>query len=193
MPSTARGTHTQDGSRDTSINYQRLLLSFFFYASTPTFISSRSRSAASPASFFFILSLTFFTCAAPTPNHPRALALRGRATAAGVALEVVADVHAKSATWKLVPQYALLILHPASLADIDAAKVRVDDILVDIKVAADAIVKLGTNIYVAADIKAKIAAEIAAIIQIVVKISALLVAKLGDTVALLLCVQIDAV
>ncbi|KDN35468.1 hypothetical protein RSAG8_11551, partial [Rhizoctonia solani AG-8 WAC10335] len=68
--------------------------------------------------------------------------------------------------------------------------------LVDLTAAADVFAKVGAkvgaNVNVSADVKAKLAAEFTHIIQAIVKICVSLVAKLGATVALSLCVQIDA-
>ncbi|CUA77102.1 hypothetical protein RSOLAG22IIIB_12551 [Rhizoctonia solani] len=135
------------------------------------------------ASFLlFVLSLSFLTCAAPTAATPNALAVRSD-DVGSVCLGAVVDLKAK------LQEHLEACAHLSTVAD---AQVRVGTISADINVAIDAVVALGADLNVSADIKAKIAAELALVIRILVKICASLVAKLGLSVVLALCVQIDA-
>ncbi|KAH7332945.1 hypothetical protein B0J17DRAFT_709395 [Rhizoctonia solani] len=111
----------------------------------------------------FVLSLSYLTCAAPTIGKPQALAARG--DDAGCTR--------------------------SSITSAVDAEVLVTVITKELKVVADACVKVGANVNVSAEVKGKIAAELALIVKLI-QICASLITKRGATVALSLCVQIDA-
>ncbi|CAE6397146.1 unnamed protein product [Rhizoctonia solani] len=130
----------------------------------------------------FVLSLSFLACAAPTAANS-ALAVRGDDV--GVMcldtitnLRVKLDAHVEACV---------------SLTTVEAAKVFVDVLVVDVQAAIDVIVKLSLNVLVSVEIKAKIAAELALVIRAIVTICATLVANLGLDIAISLCVMIDAI
>ncbi|CAE6451141.1 unnamed protein product [Rhizoctonia solani] len=131
----------------------------------------------------FVLSLSFLTCAAPTIGKSQELAVRGDdagVTVLNLLVGLKADLEVEANAC-------------AAVTTLVEAEAHLDVITKRVKVVADACVKIGANAVVSGDIKAKIAAELALIIKVIVKICASLVAKLGVNVAILLCVQIDAI
>ncbi|KAJ1300173.1 hypothetical protein OPQ81_011925 [Rhizoctonia solani] len=124
----------------------------------------------------FVLSLSFLTCAAPTPKSD-ILTIRGEGAGsdAGLLLAACVDVRAKVV---------------ARADDIvktdDLARIKADiDVVVDhLKVYADLAAKVNVVTDVDAKVKAEIAAHLIVILKAVVKISASLISKLSLSASL---------
>ncbi|CAE7133128.1 unnamed protein product [Rhizoctonia solani] len=131
---------------------------------------------------FFVLSLSFLTCALPT-SAPQTNALAARGTGADllkICVNLEADVKAKVD--------AIVIANVKVLADVEPVLL---DIVALVDVAAKDVLALGANINVDVDVKAQVAVHIAAVIRLVVNLCLALVVKLGVTALLALLVKID--
>ncbi|CAE6397236.1 unnamed protein product [Rhizoctonia solani] len=122
----------------------------------------------------FVLSLSFLTCAAPTPKSNE-LAIRGEgAGEAGVLVAACVDLRIK------VVAHAEVI---AKFNDLAMVKAAVEVVVKDLKVYADLVLKV-KGVKVDADVQAEIAAHLLVIVNAIVKICASIIAKFGLSVCL---------
>ncbi|KDN35472.1 hypothetical protein RSAG8_11555, partial [Rhizoctonia solani AG-8 WAC10335] len=130
---------------------------------------------------FFVLSLGFLTCAAPTNGNTQGLAVRGGDVHA--LADVLVDLKVK------LTGHLDVCVNADVLAEVDAKLVA--PIVADIDVAAKAVVAIGAIADVDVNVKAEIAAHIAAIVKLVAQILIKISAKLSLSVMATICAQID--
>ncbi|KAL5637329.1 hypothetical protein ACGC1H_001091 [Rhizoctonia solani] len=126
------------------------------------------------ASFLlFVLSLSFLTCAAPTPKSNE-LAVRGEGAGEAGVLVACIDLRTK------VVAHADVI---AKLDDLVKVKAVVEVVVKDLNVYADLVLKV-KGVKVDANVQAEIAAHLVVIVNAIVKICASIIAKFGVSVCL---------
>ncbi|KAG9076875.1 hypothetical protein FRC06_009237 [Ceratobasidium sp. 370] len=130
----------------------------------------------------FVLSLSFLTCALPTPAAAGSKELAARHGSGQDVLTIIGDLKAK------VDAEVVVMTACGTLAEV---KAEVDVLFGLVEVAAKAVLAVGANIEVDAEIKAKIAAEVAAIISAIVQACLSVSVKFGLAVLLAVFVQID--
>ncbi|KAG8736999.1 hypothetical protein FRC10_008660 [Ceratobasidium sp. 414] len=131
----------------------------------------------------FVLSLSFLTCALPTPAAAGSNGLAVRNDACQGVLDILVELKAK------VDVTTNALLGCGTLAEVT---VQVDLLAGEVEAAAEAILAIGTHNDVGADIKANIAAEVAAIICVIVQACLSISLKFGLSVVLVICAKIDA-
>ncbi|KAG8727352.1 hypothetical protein FRC10_006163, partial [Ceratobasidium sp. 414] len=135
------------------------------------------------ASFLlFVLSLSFLTCALPTPAVAGSKELAVRNSCAQDVLSIVVDLKVK-----VDAEVAVL----TGCGTLDEVRAEVDVIVGLVGVASKAILAVGANIEVDAEIKAKIAVEVAAIISAIVQACLSVSVKFGLAIVLAIFAKID--
>ncbi|KAG8735552.1 hypothetical protein FRC10_010409 [Ceratobasidium sp. 414] len=130
----------------------------------------------------FVLSLSFLTCALPTPVVAGSKELAVRNGGAQDVLSILVDLKAK------VDAEVVVLTGCSTLAEV---KAEVDVMVGLVEVAAKAVLAVGVNIEVDADVKAKIAAEVAAIISVMVQACLNISVKFGLALVLAIFAKID--
>ncbi|KAG8729769.1 hypothetical protein FRC11_008048 [Ceratobasidium sp. 423] len=134
------------------------------------------------ASFlFFMLSLSFLTCAAPTSGKTQELAVRGGDC--NTVLNALVDVEAK------LKGHLDVCVNADVLADVNVNLIA--KVVADINACVDVVAKVGVIANVDAKVKADIVARIAAIVTLCARILIKLSAKLSVSVMASICAQID--
>ncbi|KAG8711483.1 hypothetical protein FRC12_006647 [Ceratobasidium sp. 428] len=130
----------------------------------------------------FVLSLSFLTCALPTPAvGSKDLAVRD--DPGHVVLAAVADLYLK------VEAHVDVLAKATVLADVEVA---IKAVVADVNACAAIVLAAGVNIDVDAEVKVAIVAKVALIITLIVKACIALVIKFGLVVIAFIFVSIDA-
>ncbi|KAG9107963.1 hypothetical protein FRC07_008558 [Ceratobasidium sp. 392] len=130
----------------------------------------------------FVLSLSFLTCALPTPAAVDSNELVARTGGANAVLGLVVDLKVK------VEVEVGVLAACATLADV---KAQVDVIVGLVEAVAKAILTIGAKIEADVELKAKIAAEVAAIINLIVQACLKVSVKFGLALVIALFAKID--